>query len=71
MRARLLDLIVCPSCKDSFSLAVAREGQGVIEAGTLTCRSCKHTYPIRSGVPRLQAHVSDPGRGATTPHDGS
>ena len=60
MRARLLDLMVCPSCKGSCSLAASRQGQGVIEEGTLTCRGCGRTYPIRNGVPRLLTTVRDP-----------
>lgn len=60
MRERLLDLIVCPLCKASFSLAVEEAHSGRIETGMLTCRQCGRCYAIRGGIPRLLVHVTDP-----------
>jgi uncharacterized protein YbaR (Trm112 family) len=41
--AHLLEIIVCPACHGSLTLA----GQ------TLTCDDCGLVYPIRDGIPVL------------------
>jgi SAM-dependent methyltransferase len=55
VKARLLDLIACPVCSGDFELreAVQADADGEIANGTLECRSCGSTFPIRDGVPRL------------------
>lgn len=57
MRRDLLALLACPGCGgelkykslETFPLTEAHE----IETGTLSCRLCSKTFPIRDGVPRL------------------
>ena len=51
MKAALLELLQCPRCGGSFS--VAGGGTGENEEGALSCRECGHGVPIRSGIPRF------------------
>src|SRR5437868_5788276 len=56
MHTSLLDLIVCPECQGSFSLAPdATMKDGEVESGTLECHA-GHRYPIVRRVPRLVQH---------------
>jgi SAM-dependent methyltransferase len=61
MHADLLDILACPDCRGALALSDAREAQGEIESGTLTCRGCGHAYPIVRFVPRFvpQANYAD------------
>src|SRR5262245_15339566 len=54
MRRKLLDIVVCPTCRGSFELDVyaTADALEVIE-GALRCRGCAATYPVIGGVPRL------------------
>lgn len=54
MRADLLEVLACPTCKTSLDLTEA-DGQEVITSGQLTCGSCRRTYPIIRGIPRFVA----------------
>ena len=53
MHRELLNVLACPACRQALDLDVAREADGDIEAGTLTCRSCRVRYPIERYVPRF------------------
>jgi SAM-dependent methyltransferase len=53
MKARALDVYVCPVCIGTLRLQTrARSGPEVID-GTLTCTTCGSEYPITRGVPRF------------------
>lgn len=53
MRPKLLTLLVCPGCGESFHLeATVKEGEEVVE-GTLACPGCEARYPIVGGIPRI------------------
>lgn len=54
MKVRVLDLVVCPSCGGSLSVAeeTVVEGDELLE-GRLACAGCPRVHPIRGGVPRL------------------
>lgn len=60
MRRRLLDLIVCPRCRDAFDLEVftvdahTAAGEEILD-GALHCRGCGAAFPVIGGVPRLLA----------------
>ncbi|HUH04429.1 MAG TPA: methyltransferase domain-containing protein [Kofleriaceae bacterium] len=57
MRTSVLELIVCPSCRDGLQASAdASEGEEILE-GTLTCRGCAARYAIVGGVPRLAPEV--------------
>lgn len=53
MRPDLLDILACPLCKGALTLAVEREDDGEIVAGTLACAACDEAYPIEDGIPDL------------------
>lgn len=53
VRARLVELIVCPDCKGALSVASRQaDGDEIIE-GSLHCKACPREYPIHGGIPRL------------------
>lgn len=55
MKPRLLDLLVCPSCKGSLALRADKmEGSETI-TGALTCTPCRASFPIVAGIPRFVA----------------
>lgn len=41
--AELLDLLVCPLCKQPLELKQDEKG--------LRCQQCRHVYPIRDDIP--------------------
>ena len=53
MRRTLMDILVCPECKGKLTLKVAREQDGEIIEGTLTCQACPQTYPIEDTIPNM------------------
>ncbi|MCC6849956.1 MAG: class I SAM-dependent methyltransferase [Deltaproteobacteria bacterium] len=59
MHRSLLGLIVCPRCRERFTLDVYREaasahgGEPEILEGALACSACAAAYPVVAGVPRL------------------
>jgi uncharacterized protein YbaR (Trm112 family)/ubiquinone/menaquinone biosynthesis C-methylase UbiE len=55
MKARLLDLLVCPMCKGELSLRPDQASGDDIMSGTLTCGACRIGYPIAGGIPRFVA----------------
>jgi len=57
MKRSLLDRLVCPMCRGSFSLEVETQEGDEIMDGELVC-PC-HRYPIVRGVPRLLPGTSD------------
>ena len=61
MRRDLMDILVCPVCKDPLELVVEREEDGEVLTGTLASPGCGATYPIEDGIPNLlPGAVSDP-----------
>lgn len=56
MNAELLDLLRCPTCRDTLEVST--------EAPSLRCRGCGATFPVEKGVPRLagQTYVASFGR---------
>ncbi len=61
MRRSLLGLVVCPRCRERFSLDVFREqpdtagGEVEILEGALRCTACAAAFPVVAGIPRLLA----------------
>lgn len=53
MKYQLVDLLRCPSCQGDLSVIDAREVDGEVESGTLTCDRCGSQYPIVGFVPRF------------------
>jgi uncharacterized protein len=53
MRKDMMEILVCPVCKGTLTLTVAKEdGDEVIE-GTLHCAKCNEDYPINDTIPNL------------------
>jgi SAM-dependent methyltransferase len=53
VRTWLLDYLVCPECGSDLSCSAEASSGDDVEAGTLTCRSGGHVYPIVRGIPRM------------------
>ncbi|MEF2146159.1 MAG: Trm112 family protein [Desulfovibrionaceae bacterium] len=43
LNKELLDLLVCPECRESLTLCPAEDG--------LCCERCQAVYPVRDGIP--------------------
>ncbi len=50
MKRSLLEILVCPACYGQ--LHSEPEAEEVLE-GYLHCPSCRHSYPVRDGIPRF------------------
>jgi len=55
LKASLLNILRCPSCRDSLTLDIEKECEGEIEKGNLTCTKCQSVYPILRCIPRFVA----------------
>lgn len=54
MRREHVQFLVCPNCKSDLQLTSATSADGnSVEAGELTCSSCRATYPIVRHIPRF------------------
>jgi len=53
MRARDLQLLVCPACHGDLALDAAACGSSFVESGRLPCAPCGVDYPIVRGIPRF------------------
>lgn len=57
LKTTLTPFLACPSCKGSLTCDVAQEASDLpwpeIVEGQLTCETCRKTYPITRGIPRL------------------
>lgn len=54
MHDDLLEILCCPTDKGDLVLrATQRDPKGEILEGSLTCKTCKHAYPIEDGIPNL------------------
>jgi ubiquinone/menaquinone biosynthesis C-methylase UbiE/uncharacterized protein YbaR (Trm112 family) len=53
VKASLLDILACPLCGRDLALRAEPSVKGEIVTGILECASCRKTFPIERGVPRL------------------
>ncbi len=53
MKESIMEIIVCPICKETLYLAVTEKTDGEIIAGSLFCKKCNHSYPITDSIPNL------------------
>lgn len=52
---RLLDILVCPVCRDGVEYKERRH--------VIVCRGCGRRYPVRDGIPiMLPDEATEPGR---------
>jgi len=52
MKARSLEVFVCPACYGALRLRQKGRGAEILE-GDLTCLTCGSSYPITNGIPRF------------------
>ena len=53
MRKDLMEILACPTCKNSLELEVKEERDEEVITGTLLCRQCNQSYPIEDSIPNL------------------
>jgi len=53
MKESIMDIIVCPVCKEALKLTVTEKTDGEIIAGSLFCQKCNYTYDIKDSIPNL------------------
>jgi uncharacterized protein YbaR (Trm112 family) len=53
MKESIMEIIVCPVCKESLDLTVTEKTDGEIMAGSLFCWKCNYTYSIKDSIPNL------------------
>ncbi len=59
MQERFLDIIVCPSCRESLSLTKKKIINEEILEGLLHCNKCGNAFEITEGVPRLILNLEE------------
>jgi len=53
MKSNAVNVLVCPACKSSLTLATGEKDGAEIITGRLQCTECQSAYPIVRGVPRF------------------
>lgn len=54
MKQKLIELLVCPKCKDGLSCEISeKEESGEIIEGVLKCNTCLDSFPVTNGIPRF------------------
>ena len=53
MKKSLMDILVCPMCKEDLLLEITTEDSEEVIEGYLSCRACKERFPIRDSIPNL------------------
>jgi len=53
MKESIMEIIVCPVCKETLKLTVTEKADSEIIAGALFCQKCNYTYSIKDSIPNL------------------
>ncbi|MFA5628702.1 MAG: methytransferase partner Trm112 [Dehalococcoidales bacterium] len=53
MNPELLNIIVCPLCKNKLKLSPEEQTEKEVTIGFLFCADCDINYPIANGIPNL------------------
>ena len=53
MKRELMDILVCPVCKEELKLTVEEENEKEIVTGSLYCQKCNQQYAIVGTIPNL------------------
>ena len=53
MKKSLVEVLVCPMCRDPLVLYVEEEEGDSVLAGSLECTGCHGLYPIEESIPNL------------------
>ena len=51
MKSKLLEFLVCPSCRSDFKHIIRKRQKNEIIEGTLICLKCRDKFFIRKGIP--------------------
>ncbi|MFX1254990.1 MAG: Trm112 family protein [Promethearchaeota archaeon] len=51
MRKAVLELLCCPSCKQSLKFLKGVESASSLPKEVLICNGCQKTYKVNNGVP--------------------
>jgi 2-polyprenyl-3-methyl-5-hydroxy-6-metoxy-1,4-benzoquinol methylase/uncharacterized protein YbaR (Trm112 family) len=49
----LPEILACPSCRGALETVAAEAHGDEVVSGTMTCRGCGASYPVRDGIPRF------------------
>lgn len=53
MKKSLVEVLVCPMCRDTLVLHVEEEEGDSVLSGSLQCTGCHELYPIEDSIPNL------------------
>ena len=53
MKKSLVEVLVCPLCRESLSLNIEEEAGDSVISGSLQCTGCNEVYPIEDAIPNL------------------
>jgi uncharacterized protein YbaR (Trm112 family) len=53
MKKDLMNILVCPVCKEKLTLTIENENEKEIVTGSLYCVKCSVRYPISDTIPNL------------------
>jgi len=53
MKRELMNILVCPVCKEKLELKIEEENEKEIVTGSLYCHKCGVHYPISETIPNL------------------
>jgi len=53
VKKSLVEVLVCPVCRDSLVLHIEEEEEDRVIVGSLECNGCHDTYPIEDSIPNL------------------
>ena len=53
MRLDLMEILVCPVCREDLELTVDEQEGDEIVSGSLRCTGCDEVYPIEDTIPNM------------------
>ena len=53
MKQKLIDFLVCPTCRHSINIKIKKKIRKEIIEGTIICDHCKDNFKITNGIPRF------------------
>lgn len=53
MKRKLMNILVCPHCRESLLLSTTLEDGDEVVEGLLSCGCCDRQFPINDSIPNL------------------
>jgi ubiquinone/menaquinone biosynthesis C-methylase UbiE/uncharacterized protein YbaR (Trm112 family) len=53
LKQKLIDFLVCPTCRHSINVKIKRKIRNEIIEGSIICAHCKDNFKITNGIPRF------------------